>query len=306
MRHGFVLPGGSTREQVEQAVLAEAAGWDGVFVWEAAYGVDAWTLLAAMAERTTRIRLGTMLTPLPWRRPWKVASQAATLDQLSNGRAILAVGLGAVDTGLGQTGEVMDRRQRAEMLDEGIDLIAGLWSGDLTYEGRHYRMDLSPREDLKDGLRPVQSPRVPIWVVGAWPREKSMRRALRCDGLLPVCMADKGFRSTTPDDIRAMRSWLEERGLGNPNFDIVMEGETPADDPDAATEIAQPWADAGCTWWLDARWELPHHGDERVKQVRARLDAGPPGERGLSDPGVQNVRARRRARGRPSGSTASR
>src|SRR6201997_4474758 len=115
MRAGVVLPGGTANQQLEQAVAAEQAGWDGVFVWEAGYGVDAWTLLAAMAQRTTRVRLGTMLTPLPWRRPWKLASQAVTLDQLSNGRAILAVGLGAVDTELGNTGEVTDRRLRAEM-----------------------------------------------------------------------------------------------------------------------------------------------------------------------------------------------
>ena len=85
MLTGFVLPGGSATEQLEQAVLAERSGWDGVFVWEAAYGVDAWSLLAAMAARTERIRLGTLLTPLPWRRPWKVASQVATVDQLSGG-----------------------------------------------------------------------------------------------------------------------------------------------------------------------------------------------------------------------------
>jgi alkanesulfonate monooxygenase SsuD/methylene tetrahydromethanopterin reductase-like flavin-dependent oxidoreductase (luciferase family) len=91
MRYGAVLPGGTATKQLEQAVVAEQAGWDGLFVWEAAYGVDAWSLLAAIAARTSRIRLGTMLTPLPWRRPWKVASQVATLDQLSGGRAILAV-----------------------------------------------------------------------------------------------------------------------------------------------------------------------------------------------------------------------
>src|SRR5215831_12452845 len=96
---GVILPGGSGREQVAQAELAEECGWDGVFVWEAAYGVDAWSLLAAMAMRTERVKLGTVLTPLPWRRPWKVASQAATVDELSGGRAILAVGLGATDLG---------------------------------------------------------------------------------------------------------------------------------------------------------------------------------------------------------------
>jgi alkanesulfonate monooxygenase SsuD/methylene tetrahydromethanopterin reductase-like flavin-dependent oxidoreductase (luciferase family) len=138
MRGGFVLPGGTAPEQVDQAVLAEQAGWDGIFVWEAAYGVDAWTLLAAMAARTTRIRLGTMLTPLPWRRPWKVASQVATLDQLSGGRAILAVGLGATDTELPSTGEVTRLRDRAERLDEGIDLIRELWAGRNSYHGKHY------------------------------------------------------------------------------------------------------------------------------------------------------------------------
>src|ERR1700712_5113844 len=95
MRFGVILPGGTAGEQLEQAVLAERAGWDGVFVWEAAYGVDAWSLLAAIAALTTRVRLGTILTPLPWRRPCKVASQVATVDQLSGGRAILSVGLGA-------------------------------------------------------------------------------------------------------------------------------------------------------------------------------------------------------------------
>src|SRR5262252_10153809 len=133
IRAGVVLPGGTATEQLEQAILAEQAGWDGVFVWEAGYGVDAWTLLAAMAARTSRVRLGTMLTPLPWRRPWKVASQVATVDQLSGGRAILGVGVGAIDTGLPSTGEETDKRLRAIRMDEAIDLIRTLWDGGLSY-----------------------------------------------------------------------------------------------------------------------------------------------------------------------------
>src|SRR6202046_1427780 len=138
MRYGVVLPGGTAPEQLDQAVLAEQAGWDAVFTWEAAYGVDAWTLLAAMAARTTRIKLGTMLTPLPWRRPWKVASQVVTLDQLSGGRAILAGGVGATATELPSTGEVTSIHERAERLDEGIDLIRELWAGRNDYQGKHY------------------------------------------------------------------------------------------------------------------------------------------------------------------------
>src|SRR5215218_123051 len=148
MKQGVVLPSGSATEQVELAVLAERAGWDGVFVWEGGYALDPWSLLSAMAVRTERIRLGTMLTPLPWRRPWKVASQVVTLDQLSNGRALLAVGLGAGDFELGVTDEEQDLRIRAARLDEGLDLIAGIWAGQPTFHGEHYDVDLSGRGDL--------------------------------------------------------------------------------------------------------------------------------------------------------------
>src|SRR5262245_23576728 len=259
MRMGFILPGGSAPEQLEQAVLAEQSGWDGVFVWEAAYGVDAWTLLGAMASHTERVSLGTLLTPLPWRRPWKVASQVATLDQLSNGRAILCVGLGALADDLPQTGEVTDLRERADLLDEGIELIRELLAGGRQYHGRHYRFDFE-RDDQIGIARPVQA-RVPIWVVGVWPRPKSMRRVLSCDGIVP--QYDLGDREETPEDARAVREWLIERGA-DPAIDIIAQGETPGSDPAA-------WAAAGCTWWLETRWELPHHGPERMRQIRERI-----------------------------------
>jgi hypothetical protein len=216
MRYGAVLPGGTATDQLDQAVLAERAGWDGVFVWEAAYGVDAWSLLAAIAARTSRVRLGTMLTPLPWRRPWKVASQVATLDQLSGGRAILAVGVGATDTDLPDTGEVGDLRARAERLDE------------------------------------------------------SLRRALRCDGIIPQYQLDG--RPAGPDDARALRAWMADHGA-RPGQEIVADGETPADDHAAAASQVAAWADAGCTWWLETRW-----GEGGEPQMRERLAAGPPSQ----------------------------
>jgi hypothetical protein len=271
MRYGVVLPGGTAVEQLDQAVLADQAGWDGVFVWEAAYGVDAWSLLAAMAARTRQVRLGTMLTPLPWRRPWKVASQVATLDQLSGGRAILAVGVGAVDTDLPDTGELTDLRDRAERLDEGIDLIHALWDGQTSYQGQHYRYQTG-RLDLIRAVRPVQQ-RIPLWVVGVWPRPKSLRRVLRCDGILPQFQLDG--RDPGPDDAVALRQWLTGHGAG-PGFDMIAEGETPAGDPVAAAGATRPWAEAGCTWWLETRWEMPHDSPERMSDIRARIEAGPP------------------------------
>ena len=262
LRYGVILPGGTATEQLEQAVLAEQAGWDGVFVWEAAYGVDAWSLLAAMAVATSRVRLGTMLTPLPWRRPWKVASQVATVDQLSGGRAVLSIGLGAVTTDLPLTGEVLDRTRRAAMMDEGIDLIRTLWAGGGSFHGQHYDYEVE-RDDLAEVGRPVQE-RIPIWVVGLWPRPRSMRRVLRCDGVIPAC-------ADTPDKIREMRAWL-----GKPELDVLAEGETPPGDPLAAAETVEPWAAAGCTWWMETRWTMPHHGPDRMREIRDRITAGPP------------------------------
>src|SRR5215510_12006860 len=139
MKYGFVLPCGDARTAADFAYDAEQAGWDGFFVWEPVWGIDAWVALTAAAMRTERIRLGTDLTPLSRMRPWKLASETATLDHLSGGRVILAVGLGAIDTGLPEFGEVTDPRTRAFQVDEGLDLRAGLWAGQpFSYEGTHY------------------------------------------------------------------------------------------------------------------------------------------------------------------------
>ena len=262
VRSGVVLPGGTAGEQFELALLAERAGWDGVFVWEAGYGVDPWTLLGAIAARTSRVRLGTVLTPLPWRRPWKLASQVATLDQLSGGRATLTVGLGAPEGGLPDTGEVTDRKQRALRLDEGLDLMRTLWSGGRDYRGSFYRYSCA-RDDLARMARPVQ-PRIPVWVVGAWPRPKSMRRALRCEGVLP--QFDLG-RAETAADLAPVRDWLVSQGSA---IDVVVQGETQPGD--SVTD----WVAAGCTWWLETRWEMPHDSAERLNQIRDRVNGGPP------------------------------
>jgi hypothetical protein len=207
MRYGMILPGGSATEQLEQATLAEASGWDGVFVWEAAYGIDAWSLLAAIAVRTTRVTIGTLLTPLPWRRPWKVASQVATVDQLSGGRVILTIGIGAIMDDLPLTGEVTDLKGRAERLDEGIDLIRVLWEGGKSYHGRFYDYKAGELDELTSMGAPLR-PRIPIWVVAVWPRPKSMNRALRCEGVVPQ-YEGLGDDEEQPGHAKAVREWLD-------------------------------------------------------------------------------------------------
>ena len=274
MKYGFVLPRGEARDAADLARAAERAGWDGFFVWEPVWGVDAWVSLAAAAMVIERIRLGTMLTPLSRMRPWKLASETATLDRLSGGRLILAVGLGAPDSGFAAFGEVTDRRTRAELLDEGLAILTGLWRGQpFAFQGKHYRVEPFDRIVAPP---PLQQPRPPIWVVGAWPHPASMRRVVRYDGVLPnVRNAAGDWDHPTADDLRAIRAYVAEHRTETTPFDYVTEGETPGDDPARAAAIVRPWIEAGSTWWIESLWNAPagQPGDEAI---RRRVEQGPP------------------------------
>jgi hypothetical protein len=274
MKYGFVLPYGDASTAADFAFEAEQAGWDGFFVWEAVWGWDAWMMLTAAALRTERIRLGTMITPLSRMRPWELASKTVTLDHLSSGRVILAVGLGAIDTGFAEFGEEIDRKMRAELLDEGLDIVTGLWRGQpFNYNGKHYHIKETKFYPLPP---PVQQPRIPIWVVGAWPKKKSMQRVLRYDGLLPNVMSDDGqHREMTPDDVCAMYEYAAANRSGTTPLDIVVEGHTPGDEADRAVAIVRGWADAGATWWIEALWGAPDQPVD-LEAVRTRLRQGPP------------------------------
>ena len=274
MKYGFVLPYGDARIAAEFAFEAEQAGWDGFFVWEPVWGWEAWLLLTAAAMRTQRIRLGTMITPVSRMRPWELASKTVTLDHLSNGRVILSVGLGAVDTGFSEFGEATDRKTRAGRLDEGLDILTGLWRGQpFNYDGKYYHIKETKFYPLP---RPVQQPRIPIWVVGAWPRPKSMQRALRYDGLLPNVMNERGeHQPATPDAIRAIAAYVKTRRSAATPFDIVVEGATPGEDRAAAAAQVQPWIDAGATWWIEALWGAPDQPTD-FPAIRRRITQGPP------------------------------
>jgi len=265
------------------AAEAETAGWDGVFVWDSLYGspenepekratCDPWIALAAMALATTRIRLGTMVTPLSRRRPWKVARETVTLDHLSRGRLILPVGLGAVtEGGFANVGEELDRKIRAQLLDEGLAILTGLWSGQpFSFSGQHYQV-----QEMTFLPPPVQQPRIPVWVVGAWPRRKSLHRALQWDGIIATKMEANGsFAEMTPADIQAMKTFLEHNRSQTAPLEIVMSGETPADDPAAARAMLLLLAQAGVTWWLESLWRPPET-QEDVEGMKQRLRQGP-------------------------------
>ncbi len=272
MKYGTVLAVGDPRPIPELARAAEDAGWDAVFLADPVWGVAPWVTLAACVSVTERIRLGTMLTPPSAWRPWKLAAEVATLDNLSGGRAILSVGLGATDAGFANVGEETDRRVRAQLLDEGLDIITGLWSGQpFSYEGRHYR--LTPIS-FPAPPPPVQQPRVPIWCVGAWGYRRSMDRALRYDGLLPNVPGDEGMRVATLDEANDIAALIRDRKEGAP-YDLIIEGVTPGNDRPRAAEQVASWAEAGATWWVESQWE-GFGTDEGLAHLRARVDAGPP------------------------------
>jgi alkanesulfonate monooxygenase SsuD/methylene tetrahydromethanopterin reductase-like flavin-dependent oxidoreductase (luciferase family) len=279
MQYGFVYPGGEARAAAEAAREAEAAGWNGFFVWDPVWGVDAWLSLGAAAMLTERIRLGTMITPVSRYRPWHLAGVTSTLDRLSNGRAILAVGLGAIDTGFIQFGEVTERKARAELLDEGLDVLTGLWRGQpFSYEGRHYHVK---ETTFFPPPPPIQTPRIPIWVVGAWNWPRSMARAMRYDGVLPYKLnPDKSSGPFTPDDVRDLRAHVAQHREAGAPFDIILEGETPNHASEAALAKIRGLAEAGATWWLEAMWgevgEAMALSAEPQERIRARIRRGPP------------------------------
>ena len=279
LRYGLSLPNGGEcgdpRFVLELAERGEAAGWDGLFLEDyvtyqgdsRAPTCDVWTTLGAIAVRTRRLVLGTSVTPLPRRRPWKVAREAAAIDQLSEGRFVLGVGIGdagdhvVADASLTHFGEVADGRIRAEMLDEGLAIVDGLWRGEpFHFAGKHYQI-----EEVTFLPRPVQRPRIPIWVGGGYPLQGPTLRALRWDGslLYKLEVVDGGDAKEgvmSPDDVRRLRAMAN-----NPSFDIAVGGASRGDDVEAQQAHIQAIGEAGATWWIE--WIAPGDRDTMRRSV---------------------------------------
>ena len=228
----------------ELAVAAEERGWDGFFVWDhIVYRApvralaDPWVTLAAIACATSRLRIGPMITPLSRRRIHKLARETVTLDLLSSGRLTLGVGLGSARNGeLEPFGEVADPRERARLLDKGLDDLTKYWGGEF--------------EPV-----PLQRPRIPVWVAAEWPHRRPVQRALRWDGIFPTHVPGPAEFAELAAEIRASRPSDEP-------FDVVVDlppGEDPA-----------PWEQAGATWVVTDFGTHP-----TAAEVRAVIDAGP-------------------------------
>jgi len=264
---------------VELAKDAEAAGWDAVFVWDSLVFdlawkppvTDPWIVLGAIAAQTERVKIGTMIAQLARRRPWKVAREVATLDQLSGGRMILGVGLGfSGDAEFAQFGEEGDARMRADKLDETLDIINGLLSGEpFSYQGKHYTI-----KETTFTPRPVQE-RVPIWVAGYWPNKRPFRRAARWDGAAPAEMDIRpdGFSilPSTPASMKLVKEYIDQHRTSDGPYDMIVSRALPDDQGEAAAMV-QEFEAAGVNWLMRDMlpWEVS------LSQAYTLVRGGPP------------------------------
>ena len=273
MRYGVALPYIAPRAVAELARQAEEAGWDGCFLGDAIWCHDPLIGLAAAAMTPSRIRLGMMIVATPMRRPWRLASESLALDHLSDGRLVLGLGTGAVWMGWQAfPDEITDAKARAGMLDETIDLLTRFYERrPFDYEGEHYHLQLTALDEIYYPPKPVQQPRIPLWVVGIWPRKKSLHRTLKGDGLIVEMISPEGKGvEVTPEDLREITTYVETHRTADTPFDIVVNGSTASLDAEARVEKLRLWREAGATWWIEGLW------DKSVEEAAALIAEGAP------------------------------
>lgn len=273
------------RRFADMAVTAETAGWDGFFIWDHVFHqfpvVDPWLALTAAALSTERIRLGAMVTPVPRRRPVKLARETVTLDHLSEGRLIFGAGIGEMPWEWDYLGEEPSLKVRGDMLDEGLQLLATCWRGGvLDHRGAHYRAAAAANPDGEVYYTPgsYQQPRIPVWVGGCWPRKRPFRRAANWDGIYPLKV---GFDPLSPEEVREIVAFIDQHRTVDTPFDVVLGGWTAGDRPVEARAQVALYTEAGATWWVESldpwrySWRSPQ--DEwPVEAMLERIQQGPP------------------------------
>ncbi len=279
-------PYANARTLANLARAAENAGWDGFFIWDhiardfVIEVVDPWVSLAAIAMATEKITIGALVTPIPRRRPWMLAKETTALDYLSGGRLIFGAGIGTGRvTEWANFGEEIDPKARGQMLDEGLDILTGLWSGQpFSYQGAYYQVAES---HFLPAAR--QQPRIPIWVAGMWPNRAPMRRAARWDGVFPL-VGSSPLGIPSLEDFAACVAYVHDQraalGLTGP-YDAIYRGTST--DRTQAAETAESFAEAGATWWVEhmvptmfgADWQ----GEWPVERMHEHILQGPPKSR---------------------------
>lgn len=284
MKFGLYVPPlgeyADARTLANLAKDAEEAGWNGFFTWDHVVMdwpegvVDPWIAYSAIAMNTQHIRFGPTVTPLPRRRPWKLARETVSLDRLSGGRLILGVGTGGGQHEFAYLGETSDPRERGAQLDEGLEVLTRLWSTEpVNFEGCYYQV-----KDACFMPGPVQSPRIPIWVGGIWPNKAPFRRAARWDGVFPLNRDPEGY--ITPEQIREITAYIFRFRESDAPFDVVNTGYTSGKDSARDSDWVGKYADAGVTWWLEGvnpwRFGWDMQGPWPIEAMHERILQGPP------------------------------
>ncbi|HWZ20595.1 MAG TPA: LLM class flavin-dependent oxidoreductase [Ktedonobacteraceae bacterium] len=289
MRYGAYVPNfgpyGDARVLADLAFEAEEAGWDGFFLWDQVSKttltptvdpmVDTWIALTAIALRTRTILLGPLVTPLPRRRPWMVARETVSLDHLSGGRLVFGVGAGGGYYDFEAMGEVKDAKALAALLDEGLEVLTDLWSGEqYSHDGIAYHI-----KEAQFLPPPLQSPRIPIWVANLWPSKAALRRAARWDGIVPIGRDLPIAAMLTPEEMHEIVLSVASQPEYSPPFEVVHSGITGGTDAALDREIVLAYERVGVTWWIEkilpelwGSWtEWP------LEAMRSRIRQGPPG-----------------------------
>jgi alkanesulfonate monooxygenase SsuD/methylene tetrahydromethanopterin reductase-like flavin-dependent oxidoreductase (luciferase family) len=279
MKFGLSLPTkddfGDIHRIVELAIQAEESGWDGFFLWDHISSgrgplIDPWIAMAAVASNTKTLRLGLLVTPLSRRRPWKVAREIVSLDHLSQGRMILGVGLGDFRRKEFEAfGEISDQRLRGEMLDEGLEIIDGLQSGEpFAYSGEHYQISINTVFNPK----PIQVPRIPVWVAGKWPNKPPFRRAALWDGVVPIAKGRslKGYLSL--DEVRDIKAYIGKFRSANNPIDFCVSGVLPGKSPGEDRAVVDRYRREGVNWWIEFVYSSTGTPTQNVE----RIQRGPP------------------------------
>jgi len=261
---------------VEFAIEAETAGWDGIFLCDHLHFNredknpigDLWVILSAIAAKTSKIKIGTYVTPITRYPPWQFAKMAATLDVLSNGRLILGLGIGGPAVDFEAFGEQYDVKILAEKLEEELEIIQGLWTGEpFSFSGKYYDIN-----NVCFLPKPVQTPRIPIILGCSWPTKKPFIRAAKFDGAMPI---HRNFpQDLTPEELREIIQLIKNERSTDDRFEIFHSG-TGFFTPDQHKNIIRAYADLGITWWLehvntlmqpsvDAMMELVKRGPPRI------------------------------------------
>jgi alkanesulfonate monooxygenase SsuD/methylene tetrahydromethanopterin reductase-like flavin-dependent oxidoreductase (luciferase family) len=277
MRFAMYVPNfgtfGHVSTLVELAKAAEDTGWDGFFMWDhllpdadSRLGpvADTWIALSAIAGATSRLRIGALVTPLPRRRPWKLARETVSLDHYSGGRLVVGAGIGGDWwREYSAVGEPADAVVRGAKLDEGLEVLTRLWTGTpVTHQGTYYQV-----QEAHFLPPPHQTPRIPIWIAGVWPGTRPFRRAARWDGIFPI-----GRNGTLkPDDFRDMRAYIDKHRTATTPFDVVFDGRAHEVAAEERGAHVASYAAAGVTWWLESVWP-----DVGLSKVQSIMHAGPP------------------------------